>query len=64
MAHISHIPFILFEWEDKIKQVRATRGVHKLGGWSTCGLDFGNVKMWTFNHLTSIQNESSKIDKN
>jgi hypothetical protein len=27
-------------------------------------LGFGNVIMWTFNHLASAQNESSKIDIN
>jgi hypothetical protein len=25
-------------------------------------LRFGNVRMWTFNHLASAQNECSKID--
>jgi hypothetical protein len=30
------------------------RCVHILRGWSTCGLDFGNEKIWTFSHLALI----------
>jgi hypothetical protein len=29
-----------------------------------CGLDFGNARMWTFNHLALVQNKSSITNTN
>jgi hypothetical protein len=60
LAHTSNFSFRPFEWQDNIKEGLTTRYIKKWKGCNNGGLDIWHAIVWTFNYLTTTQNEGGK----